>query len=220
MADYENSVDSLENALVEIEASLEGTEEVSRAFRSEMEVMTASMSQATRQAQGLSKTVGSSLKTAFDHLIVDGKALSDVMGGLGRNLASRSFSKAITPMANALGGAVEGGVQSLISGLLPFAKGGVLGGGRVRPFASGGVVDGPSAFAMRGGLGLMGEAGPEAIMPLARGADGKLGVRGGQSGTVHITMNISTPDVEGFQKSRGQIAAQLSRAVARGNRNL
>ena len=51
-------------------------------------------------------------------------------------------------------------------------------------------------------MGLMGEAGPEAIMPLARGADGKLGVRGGGGGAVNITMNISTPDVAGFASAQ------------------
>jgi len=66
----------------------------------------------------------------------------------------------------------------------------------------------------------MGEAGPEAIMPLSRGADGRLGVRAaGGGGAVNITMNISTPDVQGFQRSQGQIAAQMSRALGRGQRN-
>jgi phage-related minor tail protein len=48
----------------------------------------------------------------------------------------------------------------------------------------------------------MGEAGPEAIMPLARGADGKLGVRGGGGGTVNVMMNIQTPDARGAQARR------------------
>ena len=66
----------------------------------------------------------------------------------------------------------------------------------------------------------MGEAGAEAIMPLTRGADGSLGVRAhGSARPVHITMNISTPDVDSFRRSQGQVAAQLSRAVARGQRN-
>jgi phage-related minor tail protein len=72
---------------------------------------------------------------------------------------------------------------------------------------------------MLGGTGLMGEAGPEAIMPLARGADGKLGVRGNGGGATTIVMNITTPDVQGFQRSQSQIAAQLSRALSTGNRN-
>lgn len=87
------------------------------------------------------------------------------------------------------------------------------------PFADGGVVSGPAVFGMRGGLGLMGEAGPEAIMPLTRGSDGKLGVRAAEGRAVSVTMNISTPDVQGFQRSRSQIAAQLSRALSAGARN-
>ena len=66
----------------------------------------------------------------------------------------------------------------------------------------------------------MGEAGPEAIMPLSRGPDGKLGVRSEGGGRpVQVVMNISTPDVTGFQRSQNQIAAQMSRAIARGQRN-
>ncbi len=81
-------------------------------------------------------------------------------------------------------------------------------------------MTGPTGFAMRGGRGLMGEAGPEAIMPLARGPDGRLGVQAGGGGRpVTEVMNISTPDVQGFQRSQGQIAAQASRALSRGQRN-
>ena len=72
---------------------------------------------------------------------------------------------------------------------------------------------------MRGGTGLMGEAGPEAIMPLARGADGKLGVRGG-GGSTNVTVNISTPDIQSFAQSQSQIAAMMQQAISRGSRNL
>lgn len=79
------------------------------------------------------------------------------------------------------------------------AKGGVWSGG-VRKFAKGGaftnsVVNSPTAFGMADGAsGLMGEAGPEAIMPLARGSDGSLGVRmvGGAGGSGAV-VNISAP---------------------------
>jgi lambda family phage tail tape measure protein len=107
----------------------------------------------------------------------------------------------------------------MVENLLPFENGAPFSHGRVMPFANGGVVSGPVSFPMRGGTGLMGEAGPEAIMPLARGPDGKLGVRGGSGGGVTVTMNITTPDVAGFQRSQGQIAAQMTRALGRGQRN-
>lgn len=56
------------------------------------------------------------------------------------------------------------------------------GGGHTLAFAQGGVVNSPKLFAMAGGAGLMGEAGPEAVLPLKRGPDGRLGVGGGNSG--------------------------------------
>jgi len=60
---------------------------------------------------------------------------------------------------------------------IQLEKGGVIQGGQLKPFAKGGVVAGPTIFPMAGGnVGLMGEAGPEAVMPLRRGANGRLGV--------------------------------------------
>jgi phage-related minor tail protein len=66
----------------------------------------------------------------------------------------------------------------------------------------------------------MGEAGPEAIMPLARGADGRLGVQSGGGGRpVTVTVNVTTQDAKSFERSQSQIAAQMARALARGERN-
>lgn len=73
---------------------------------------------------------------------------------------------------------------------------------------------------MNGGLGLMGEAGSEAILPLKRGADGSLGVAAGAGGGARIVFNVSTPDAESFRKSEGQISAMLARAVRSGQRNI
>lgn len=76
-----------------------------------------------------------------------------------------------------------------LKALMGFANGGVFSGGAVQAFADGGVVNRPMLFPMAGGkTGLMGEAGPEAIMPLKRGPDGKLGVtvNGGSAGGVQI----------------------------------
>ena len=78
---------------------------------------------------------------------------------------------------------------------IPFADGGVISGGsEVKAYADGGVVGGPTTFPMAGGkTGLMGEAGPEAIMPLKRGANGKLGVQmeGGGGDTINVVQNFS-----------------------------
>jgi phage-related minor tail protein len=56
-------------------------------------------------------------------------------------------------------------------------------------------------------------------MPLARGPDGRLGVQAAGGRSVNVVMNITTPDVQGFQRSQSQVAAQVSRALARGQRN-
>ncbi len=76
-------------------------------------------------------------------------------------------------------------------------------------------------FPLGGRRGLAGEAGPEAILPLARGRDGRLGVRaGGGAQALNVTFNVTTQDAQSFRRSEGQIAAMLSRVVGRGQRNL
>ena len=90
----------------------------------------------------------------------------------------------------------------------------------MKAFAQGGIVNGPTLFPMRGATGLMGEAGPEAIIPLKRGPDGKLGVAGGGGGQMVVNVTIQTPDIAGFRRSRGQVAAELARAVGRGSSRL
>ena len=54
---------------------------------------------------------------------------------------------------------------------------------------------------------------------MARGPDGKLGVRGGGGVSTSVVMNITTPDVQGFARSQNQIAAQMNRALGRAGRN-
>jgi hypothetical protein len=77
----------------------------------------------------------------------------------------------------------------------PFADGGAFSGGsQIQAYADGGIVGSPTTFPMAGGkTGLMGEAGPEAIMPLKRGANGKLGVQmeGGGGDTINVVQNFS-----------------------------
>ena len=89
------------------------------------------------------------------------------------------------------------------------------------PFAAGGVVSSPSYFPMGNNIGLMGEAGPEAILPLQRAADGRLGVAASGGGApVSIVFNVTTPDAASFRKSEAQLSGMLARAVSRGVRTL
>jgi hypothetical protein len=118
------------------------------------------------------------------------------------------------------GGSGASAVHETVA-MSPFARGGVFSRGMVMPFAKGGVVGAPSYFPLGRGLGLMGEKGAEAVMPLARGPDGRLGVQaGGGRRPASIPVNIATPDAESFRRSEAQVSAALARAVARGQRGM
>ncbi len=221
MSDFDAEIARLENQLAGLEGSLGGLQGVTGAFRRELDGVGGSLRDAGRDATSMSRSLSTSIGRAFEGLVFDGKKLSEVLSGVGQSLSSSVLSQALAPVQKSIGSALSGGLQAVLGGLSPFAKGAAFMSGRVAAFARGGVVDGPTHFPMRGGVGLMGEAGPEAIMPLARGADGRLGVRtGGGGGAVNVTMNISTPDVAGFQRSQSQIAAEMNRAMKRGRRNL
>ncbi len=190
------------------------------AFDGHLQRVRAAFEETGKDVATLERGLSGGLRKAFDGVVLDGMNLSDALDVLKNSMIRTAYSAAIKPVTDHFGGMLANGVGSLVQGILPFADGGSFSQGRVMPFANGGVVSSPTMFPMRGGTGLMGEAGPEAIMPLARGADGKLGVRtqgGGRA--VNVVMNISTPDVQGFRRSQGQIAAQMSRALGRGNRN-
>ena len=94
--------------------------------------------------------------------------------------------------------------------------------GQVTKFAQGGVVNGPTPFPMANGMGVMGEAGPEAIMPLSRGPDGKLGVKGGGANVTIQIVNNSQSNIrrETTTDSSGQrIERLIIDAVGRGMTN-
>jgi len=213
-------IEALEDQVAALEATLGGAIGVTAAFEGELARMRDSMVFTGREVNTLSSGISGGLRRSFDGLVFDGMKLSDALKGVARTMMDTVYGIAMKPVHNAVGGVLAEGINGLLSGMMPFEKGGSFSQGRVMPFAKGGVVSSPTSFAMRGGRGLMGEAGPEAIMPLARGADGRLGVQmSGGGRPVTVVMNISTPDVQGFQRSQGQIAAQAQRALARGQRN-
>ena len=93
------------------------------------------------------------------------------------------------------------------------AKGNVYANGIV-PFAKGGIVNSPTLFKFANGVGLMGEAGPEAIMPLRRGPGGRLGVESSGGGTnVVVNVDASGSSVEGDAQSARQLGSAISVAV-------
>lgn len=215
-----DGLDGLAAQAAALESNLGGAQAMTAAFGGELERMRESMIFTGREVDSLSKTIGGGLRRAFDGLIFDGMRLSDALREVAQTMVDNVYNVAMRPIQNAVGGAVANGLNGLLSGLFPFEKGGSFAQGRVMPFARGGVVSSPTMFPMRNGRGLMGEAGPEAIMPLARGADGRLGVQTAGGGRpITIVMNVTTPDVQGFARSQSQIASQMARALSRGDRN-
>jgi hypothetical protein len=96
---------------------------------------------------------------------------------------------------------------------VPNANGNVFSSGSIQPYADGGVVGSPTTFPMTGGrTGLMGEAGPEAIMPLKRGANGKLGVQmeGGATTTVVQNFNFSANGDDSVKRIIAQAAPKIA----------
>lgn len=213
------SFDDLEDELGGLGDRMADAASLTSAFSGELDRVRGALTQTSYDIGTLEKGMSRGLRKAFDGVVFDGFRLGDALKTLSTTLADTAYAAAIKPITDGFGSAIANGVGGLMEGILPFAAGGSFTQGRVMPFAKGGVVSSPTTFPMRGATGLMGEAGPEAIMPLTRGSDGSLGVRAQGGGGVAITMNISTPDVAGFQRSQGQIAAQMNRALERGRRN-
>jgi len=177
--------------------------------------------EAFRNLDDMARRAGGAMTAAFASGMAGGKSLDQVLVNLGARLSNIALNAALKPLEGALGSGLESLVKTLgasLGGVTASAKGNVFSGGRVQPFAKGGVVAAPTFFPMTGGVGLIGEQGAEAIMPLKRGADGRLGVQAAGGRPVNVTVNIAARDVESFRASRAQVSAAVARAVARGQR--
>ena len=154
-------------------------------------------------AQGVSRT----LTGAFRSAILEGRSLRTLLADIGRSFADIALKAALKP----LGGLVSGLVENLFTATNPTLN--------PMPFAKGGVIASPSYFSLGAGkTGVAGEAGPEAILPLARGPDGRLGVAANGDSHMTINFNVTARDAQSFKSSEAEISAMLLRAVKRGTR--
>jgi phage-related minor tail protein len=206
----------------------------SRSSRSKDLPPIAEMGNLMKELRKSSEDFGRSITGAFAKGVADGKKFEDVLKNIGKVMVENLLKTALKPVELSLSSFAEDAFSKIFSTLQPFpdrsqssppgfAQGAAFSGGRVRPFAAGGVIAAPTYFPMAGGsLGLMGERGAEAIMPLSRGADGKLGVRseGGGQRAAPIIVQVSTPDADSFRRSESQVSAAIARAAARGRRAL
>jgi phage-related minor tail protein len=171
----------------------------------------------TASASGFARA----MTQAFSASVTGGKQFDDVLKSLALRISDLAVRLAFKPLEKSL----ASGISSLLSGLTgSFGGGGAsssltAASGAIKPFASGGVIGTPTYFPLvGGGVGLAGEAGPEAIMPLKRGSDGRLGISGSGGNTINV--QIATPDLDNFRRSESYITGQIARAVARGQRSL
>jgi hypothetical protein len=172
------------------------------------------------EAKAKQKEVGdlisSSMEDAFMSIVDGTKSVKDAFKSMAASIISELYRifvvKKIVGGITGFLGFADGGVFSGGS-VVPSAKGNIFSGGNVVPFANGGVVSSPMTFPMTGGkTGLMGEAGPEAIMPLKRGKGGKLGVVAENNGNVVInqSFNFSANGDESVKKIIAQAAPQIA----------
>ena len=177
--------------------------------------------QRTAMTRG-ANTFARAITAAFAQGATGAKSFDTVLKSLALRLSSLSVSMALKPAI----GALFGGSNSALGGLFTGSSLGTTGAtsaaaGSVEPHAKGGIIGTPTYFPMgRGGVGLAGEAGPEAIMPLARGPDGRLGVAASGSAAPNVTVNIATADADSFRRSDVYLTGLIARAVARGQRGM
>ena len=136
------------------------------------------------------KKIEGFLESGFMSMIDGTKSVTDAFRSMARDVIKELYRILVVQQ---IVNQAKTAIQSL-SGFVYNANGNAFNNGKIIPYANGGVVGSPTMFPMSGGnTGLMGEAGPEAILPLKRGPNGKLGVESsGGSVVVNQTINVST----------------------------
>lgn len=198
-------------------------------------------------------TTFSEMSGALTSLVTTGKAdFADMTRSILANIVQMKIEmammSAIDLFGKAFGGAVGGGVSPTsytaangvpvtdLSTTLLNANGNMFNGGNVIPFAKGGaftnsIVNTPTIFPMAKGAGLMGEAGPEAVMPLERTSTGELGVRAtlhntaaSSGGNVYVEVEVNidqsgnadtTVNGQGFGESMGKAIGNIVKQTVR-----
>jgi len=138
-------------------------------------------------------TLADQMTSAIEGLIDGTKTLGESLSGLLRTFASM-FLRA--------------GMGRLVDNIFPSAKGNVFAQNGIVPYAKGGYIGRPT-------MALMGEAGPEAVLPLRRGRGGRLGVEtlGGGVGSVTVNVDATGSAVEGNDAQASQLGKAIGIAV-------
>ncbi len=188
------------------EALKGGADAARAAWQTTSEAIRAAQERSREIAQGLAQDITGPIKEALTSGQFTWESFAGAISRIAQNLSTRLIDLAFKPIENALINALTGGMGGggFLAGLFGFAKGGTFAGGaELTAFARGGVVNRPTVFPFAKGIGLMGEAGPEAILPLRRGRGGRLGVElntdgagASAAGSTRI-INVLDPSVVG-----------------------
>ena len=175
------------------------------------------------QMQSKLKTFNESIKTvqeAMADVVVKGiKGMEDALvkfvetGKLNFRDLTRSI---LSDMARiAIQQTITKPLGNFFENLFKNANGNAFVDGQVQKYAYGGIVKKPTLFPMANGMGLMGEAGAEAILPLRRGSNGKLGVEssGGGSTIINVSVDASGSTVEGNTGQANEFGNVLAAAI-------
>jgi hypothetical protein len=160
----------------------------------------------TGWASGFSQTLSDAMWDAD-------ASFGSIAESFGKMITQMMIQKAVVePMLNSMFGDGSAGSTGFMSGIGTWI-GGLLGSAKGNIFTSPGlsaysnsIVSSPTVFPFAAGMGLMGEAGPEAIIPLKRNSNGELGISGGGGGnvTVNVINNAEGTKATATQKNDGQ----------------
>ena len=157
------------------------------------------------------------MEDALVSFVMTGKLnFRDLANSIISDLTRMFVRAAITkPLFSALfpnladGGVISGGE------LVPSAKGNAFAKNKIVPYGYGGVIKKPTTFAMKEGLGIMSEAGAEAVMPLRRTRKGRLGVEasGGGNNVVNVSVDASGSSAQGNNMKANQLGKLIGSAI-------
>jgi hypothetical protein len=168
------------------------------------------LEEAKGQQEEVAGVIADSFGSAFMSIVEGTKSAKEAFKDMARSIVKQLFQILVVErMVKSIKGFI-GGI-----GAVQADGGAWQGGSQIQAYANGGVVGGPTYFPMAGGkTGLMGEAGPEAIMPLKRGSNGKLGVQmeGSSQGNVviHQSFNFQANGDDSVKKLIAQAAPQIA----------
>ncbi|OUS20850.1 hypothetical protein A9Q95_11365 [Rhodobacterales bacterium 59_46_T64] len=191
-----NGLDNLDIQVSALEATLGDAAVVAASFNEELSTIRTTLSGTQTDVATLEKGLSRGLRKAFDNAVFDGARLSEVMRDVAQTMANTAYSQALKPVTDQVGSTIAQGIGSLVGAALPFGNTGLFGGAKTASVA-----------------------GYDSARSAVMSASERLGNGMQTAGPVSVVMNISTPDAASFQRSNAQVAAEMSRALSRGQRN-